>query len=206
MTRTFVLVEGASDAIALETVARRRGRDLAAENMEVVAMDGVTNVRRHLEALPEGARATGLCDGGERRTFERAFDANTRRLNVLGCFVCDPDLESELIRAVGLDRMLDVIASQGELESFRTLQRQPAHRDRDVAQQLHRFIGSKSGRKLRYARLLAEAIELAAVPRPLYDVLSAGEAAVDLGAHDLAVRRGMIEPAEQRAREIVARE
>jgi hypothetical protein len=59
-----------------------------------------------------------------------------------------------------------VVAAQGRLRSFRTLQRQPAQRERTVEQQLHRFLGSSAG-KIRYARPLVEALDLDHVPRPL---------------------------------------
>ncbi len=167
-----MFVEGASDAGALTALARRRGRDLEAEHVDIVVLDGVTNIGRQLDATPPGIRVAGLCDEGEQRLFRRAFDGAASRLAPLGCFVCVPDLETELIRAVGVDRMLDVIAREHELDSFRSLQRQPAHRDGAVVAQLHRFIGSKSGRKLRYARLLVDALELDAVPGPLDAVLA----------------------------------
>lgn len=38
--RAAVLVEGASDQAAVEALATRRGRDLAAEDVAVVAMGG----------------------------------------------------------------------------------------------------------------------------------------------------------------------
>jgi hypothetical protein len=66
-----------------------------------------------------------------------------------------------------------VIADQGELGSFRVLQRQPAQRTRTVDQQLHRFFGSGSGRKQRYAGLLVDAVEPDRAPRPLRAVLAA---------------------------------
>ena len=43
--RAVVLVEGVSDQAALEALARRRGRDLAAEGIEIVSMGGATNGR-----------------------------------------------------------------------------------------------------------------------------------------------------------------
>jgi hypothetical protein len=64
-----------------------------------------------------------------------------------------------------------VVEAQGELGSFRTFQRQPAWRARS-SQQLRRFIGTHSGRKVRYARLLVDALDLRSVPRPLDRVLA----------------------------------
>jgi len=48
------------------------------------------------------------------------------------------------------------------------LQTQPAWRGRDPQAQMRRFLGSGSGRKLRYARLLVEETAVrAALPPPL---------------------------------------
>ena len=88
-----------------------------------------------------------------------------------GFFVCDVDLEDELIRALGTARVEQIIAAEGELASLRTLQKQPAQRDRTLEQHLHRFMGVRSTRKHRYARLLVAALEPDEVPRPLMRVL-----------------------------------
>jgi predicted ATP-dependent endonuclease of OLD family len=47
--RTVVLVEGASDQRALEALAERRGRDLAAEGVSVVPIGGSKNIGRFLD-------------------------------------------------------------------------------------------------------------------------------------------------------------
>ena len=65
-----------------------------------------------------------------------------------------------------------VVEAQGELGSFRTLQKQPAWQGRDHHEQLRRFMGSGGRRKTRYARLLVEALEPPAVPRPLDRLLA----------------------------------
>ena len=41
---TVVLVEGDSDKSAIEALAQRRGRDLAAEGISLVAMGDATNI------------------------------------------------------------------------------------------------------------------------------------------------------------------
>lgn len=90
----------------------------------------------------------------------------------LGFFVCNVDLEDELIRSMGPDSVQAVIEREGEIRSFRSLQNQPAWRGRPVEDQLRRFFGSQSGRKLRYGRLLVDSLDLAHVPRPLDSVLT----------------------------------
>jgi hypothetical protein len=180
--RTIVLVEGTSDQRALETLADRRGRDLAREGVAVVAMDGASNIRQCLERFgPHGSnvRLAGLCDQGEvadfRRGLERAgldTDLGLDDMEALGFFVCVADLEDELIRALGVDAVEAVIEAQGEMGAFRTLQKQAAQQARTHEAQLRRFMGTRGGRKIRYARLLVDALDPAAVPRPLDRLLA----------------------------------
>jgi hypothetical protein len=93
-------------------------------------------------------------------------------LDRLGFFVCVEDLEDELIRSLGTDRVEQVVADQGELGPLRTFSKQPAQRERTREQQLRRFMGTRSGRKIQYARALAEALDPASVPDPLARLLA----------------------------------
>ena len=93
-------------------------------------------------------------------------------LEALGFYVCVADLEDELIRALGAGRVEQIIQAQGEIRSFRIFQRQPAQQGQSPERQLHRFMGTRSGRKSQYARLLAGALDLTRVPRPLDRVLA----------------------------------
>jgi hypothetical protein len=93
-------------------------------------------------------------------------------LERVGFFVCVADLEDELIRSLGTARVEQVVADQGELGPLRTFSKQPAQRDRARAEQLRRFMGTRSGRKIQYARALAEALDPARVPDPLARLLA----------------------------------
>jgi len=178
---TVVLVEGISDQIAVETLAARRGRDLGAEGVVVVPVGGAHAVTRYLMRFgPAGAglRLAGLCDLAEEVVFRRGLaragvgSPRTRDdMERLGFYVCIEDLEDELIRAIGLAATEVVIDSQGDLGSFRSLQRQPQWRGQPVEAQLRRFLGSGARRKLRYARLLAGAVDLDRLPHPLDGLL-----------------------------------
>lgn len=131
----IVLVERESDRVAIETLAARTGRDLAADGVRIVSMDGATNVGsflRRFDAEQPNARVAALCDAGVEK----------------------------------------VIAEAGELQSLRILQAQPAQRGRAPESQLRRFIGTRSGRKRRYARLLVESLDLTRVPTPLEQLLA----------------------------------
>jgi hypothetical protein len=167
--RGVVLVEGPSDRRAVETLARRRGRDLRTEGVGVVPMGGYGNLPRLLEQHRD-VRVAGLYDVGEERHFLRALACEDRSgLERVGFYACTRDLEDELTRAVGPVGMERVLAEQGELRAFRTYQKQPAHRTRTLEEQLHGFMWN---RKQRYAVLLVEALDLECVPPPLDGVLS----------------------------------
>jgi hypothetical protein len=164
-----VLVEGTSDRGAVETLARRRGRDLEAEGVAVVAMGGYGSLPRLLERYRD-VRIAGLYDAGEERHFLRALGcADRAELERAGFYACTRDLEDELTRAVGPDGMERVLAEQGELRAFRTYQKQPAHRARPLEEQLHGFLWN---RKQRYAVVLVEALDLERIPLPLDRVLA----------------------------------
>jgi hypothetical protein len=177
-----VLVEGISDQIALEALAGRRGRNLEAEGISVVPMGGAKNIGSFLDRFgPRGldARLAGLCDAAEEGDFRRGLEraglgSNLNRADMesLGFYVCVADLEDELIRSLGAAAVEQLVDAQGELGSFRTLQKQPAWRGRADEEQLRRFMGSGGRRKIRYAPLLVDALDLAHVPRPLDRLLA----------------------------------
>jgi hypothetical protein len=147
-----VLVEGISDQRALEALAARRGRHLDAEGISIVPIGGATNIGVFLDRFgPQGldVRLAGLCDAAEesdlRRGLERAgLGSNLTRADMerLGFYVCVEDLEDELIRSLGAASVERVVDAQGELGSFRTLQKQPAWQGRSNEEQLRRFMGS----------------------------------------------------------------
>jgi hypothetical protein len=160
----MVLVEGVSDRVAVETLAARRGRDLGAEGIQVGPIGGAQAIGRVLRGLDGGVRVAGLCDAGEEPAFRRALeraglgvDLTRADMEALGFYVCEADLEDELIRAVGVE----------------TIERkQAAWQGRDTRDQLRRWLGSGGRRKIRYARLLVDALDPSRVPRPLDGVLA----------------------------------
>jgi Overcoming lysogenization defect protein-like, TOPRIM domain len=177
-----VLVEGVSDQAAVETLAVRRGRDLTAELVVVLPTGGAHAFARYLRQFgPVGAglKLAGLCDLAEENIVLRGLvragigSPETRGdMERLGFAVCVEDLEDELIRAIGVAGVEALIDSQGDLGSFGSLQRQPEWRGQPAVAQLRRFLGSGARRKLRYARLLAGAVDLDRLPHPLDAVLS----------------------------------
>jgi hypothetical protein len=183
-----VLVEGESDRIALQTLAARSGRDLADEGVDVVVMNGVTNTRAFASRLgPRGSglRLLGLYDAPDEAIVRRGLAAaglssalEPDGLSKLGFHQCSADLEDELIRALGVSGVEAVIEAAGEARSLRLLAGMPAQRGWTRVELLRRFLGSQSGRKARYARLMVEALAADRVPDPLAAVLAAVAAPV----------------------------
>ena len=180
--RAVVLVEGTSDRVALHTLGERLGRDLAADGVHVLAMDGITNTRAFASRYgPNGLDLplAGLYDVGEEATLRRGLAAaglvtalEPDGPGALGFYQCSADLEDELIRALGVDAVEAVIDAAGEAGSLRLLARMPAQRGWAREAVLRRFLGSRSGRKARYAALLVDALDLERVPAPLAAVLA----------------------------------
>jgi OLD-like protein len=163
-----VVVEGASDRAALEALAERRELDLDAAGVEIAVLGGAHRIGRFVKDRDDDGRLIGLCDAGEEPVFRRALE-RTRSTDL---FVCHADLEDELIRALGAPAIEEILGANDDLHRFRTLQQMPAWRGRATEQQLRRFMGSGGRRKMRYARILVDALAPDRVPAPLDAVLT----------------------------------
>ncbi len=195
-TRAVVLVEGISDQRALEALAVRRGRNLSAEGVSIVAMGGSKSFGNFLDRFgPHGLNLTvaGLCDAGEVGDFRSGLwraglgaTLTVADMEALGFYICDADLEDELIRARGADAVEQLVEEQGELRPFRTLQKQPAQQGRTTEAQLRRFMGSRGGRKIQYAPMLVNAALVRRTPVPGADepaLVRLGDRGVVAGRH-----------------------
>ncbi|MFE7752912.1 TOPRIM nucleotidyl transferase/hydrolase domain-containing protein [Streptomyces sp. NPDC057428] len=171
--RTVVLLEGPSDAAAVDALTRSRGRNLADEGVCVLPMGGAMSVGRFAHILGPpclNLRLTGLCDEAERSFYTRGLERAGAASQ--GFFVCAADLEDELIRALGVARVAELVQQEGDLRALQTFLRQPAQQGRTSQQQLRRFLGTKKGRKIHYGRVLVEALDPERVPAPLDDLLT----------------------------------
>ena len=177
----LILVEGISDQVALETLAARRGRDLAAEGVAIVAIGGaqaIGNVLHTIQAAERRNAGWPACATQARSMTSAArleqaglgSDLTRERMEELGFYVCDADLEDELIRALGAAAVESVLTRNGDLPSSEPSRSSPMA-GRPTEDQLRRFFGSSAG-KIKYARLLVDPLDLARVPRPLDGVLA----------------------------------
>ncbi len=175
--RKVVLVEGISDQFAVEAMARRHGLNLPADGVCVVPMGGATNIKRFLATFgPNGRNVelAGLYDDGEALFFLRGLEltgmgSNLTRadLAALDFYGCVADLEDELVRALGVSAVEQILLANGDLTAFRTFQQQPAQQGKSDQARLRRFMGTRGGRKIQYAPLLVNALDLHRAPAPL---------------------------------------
>jgi hypothetical protein len=175
--RAIVLVEGVTDALALTLSAQRLGRDLEAEGVSVVPINGAHAISTYLRRMvSEGqhAQLAGLYDEGEQEVIRAALERaghgpNLDRagLESAGFFACSADLEDELIRAAGEDVLSRLIELEGDAQPWHTFQRQQAWQGRPFDQQFRRFIRSVSERNSRYIRAIVPTIDPSKIPRPL---------------------------------------
>lgn len=172
--RLVVLLEGPSDVAAVRALMESGGIDPAP--VELVSLQGITNVGRVLKEIRQvvgDIDVVGLCDAAESRFPVQALadDGLPARdatdLPVYGWFVCEADLEDELIRALGPQQALQALEGAGLGGRFEALRIQGAWADRPLAEQLHRFCGAAAGRKELAAAVLARALPKDAVPEPL---------------------------------------
>ena len=164
-----LLVEGESDQAAVLALAPRYGIDLDAENITVTVIGGAGNFGRAIpETVALGHRVGGMYDEAEEHFVADALNRQPGEdLTRQGFFACRPDLELELVRAIGAAEMTPLLESRGDLKGFRGFQDQPKYRDVDALEQLRRYIGANGARKATYAALMAEAVDLGHVPEPL---------------------------------------
>jgi hypothetical protein len=149
----LILVEGESDRVAIETLARRIGLNPPA----IAVLGGAHAIANYLPIAPRDTRLVGLCDANEEHLFRQHLDEVQ---------ICYPDLEGELIRALGVDQALQLVDP-----SFATLQKQLEYRDEPLETQLRRYLSGRSGYKIRYARIFVEALDLSRLPDPLTAIL-----------------------------------
>ncbi|MFI9604545.1 TOPRIM nucleotidyl transferase/hydrolase domain-containing protein [Streptomyces sp. NPDC004069] len=171
--RAVVLLEGPSDAAAVEALAESRGRDLAAEGVCVLPIGGAMSIGRYARLLGSpglGLRLTGLCDEAESPYYARGFERVGAAQQAF--FVCAADLEDELIRVLGVARVEELVREEGDHRALRTFLRQPAQQGRTPQRQFRRFLGTKKGRKIHYGRVLVKALDPDRIPAPLDGLLS----------------------------------
>jgi ABC-type cobalamin/Fe3+-siderophores transport system ATPase subunit len=179
--RSAVLVEGLSDLYAIVAAADKLSRDLDAEGISLVDMEGAGGIKTFINLLGPsgfGLKVAGMCDADKESDWAVVLHEagitsadNVGAMNSKGFFVCSLDLEDELVRAYGAKNVVTLIEEEGEANAFKQFQLQPSERSKTLDEQVRGFI-QKKGRKVRYAPLIVERLTKAQIPLPLQQVLS----------------------------------
>ena len=175
--RAVILVEGMSDRHALEVLAARHGRRLDEEGIAIVSTGGATNIARFLARFgPRGLDVRSrVCVTWPRRATSGAVSSGTvsvptcrcrtwRRWGSTGASTIWRTSRSA--RTVQHPCSTSSRPTASSRRSARCSTNRP-QRERSTEEQLRRFMGTRSGRKSRYARLLVETLDLDRIPRPL---------------------------------------
>lgn len=175
--RTVMFVEGPSDFLALRVAARTMHVDLDARGVAVVSLQGAGLLGTYLRLLgPEGLDLdiTGLCDADAETDWQATLSAagipvtDRAAMNAAGFFVCEADLEQELVGALGEPTVEAVIVQEGQAARLTRFVDTPERRLLSRAEQLAAFARNN---KTRWAPRLAEELSAATVPAPLQDLL-----------------------------------
>ena len=139
-SRKTMFVEGTSDRLILWRLHREQGRNLDAEAVSIVVLQGAGQLKTHLKILGQAGfdvNLGGLCDAHDEEAWRNALedadigsDLDRQGAEEIGFFVCDPDLEGELIAAVGEDVVEELIDAEGETAAWAAFRPNPIVRVR----------------------------------------------------------------------------
>ncbi|MTD43641.1 AAA family ATPase [Conexibacter sp. W3-3-2] len=175
---TVLFVEGASDLLALRVIARTIGVDLDARGVAVISLDGAGLLSTYLRLLgPQGLdiAVSGLCDlDAEADWIAKLAGAgltvtDRASFNTAGFFVCDLDLEAELVRAVGAHQVEAVINAEGASHQLAAFCALPGNTGLSRDDQLAGFLRKA---KTRWAPLVSALVTSTNVPSPIHDLLT----------------------------------
>ena len=175
---TVLLVEGFSDLLAVRVLAAKLGVDLDAAGVSVISLEG-GDVFPHYVALlgPQGLKVElrGLCDADKAQRWithlrQAGLPVTDRpSMAAAGFYVCDPDLEEELVAPLTTAEIEAVFSADGALGDFQVFGAQPQYAGMTATQLQVAFTKVD---KIRWAPLLADALTPGGIPQPIRDLLA----------------------------------
>jgi predicted ATP-dependent endonuclease of OLD family len=176
--KALIVVEGFSDLLALRTLTKLRGKDLDASGVSLLSLDGSGTFKHYLQLFgPEGlgVELRGLCDQDAERDWIEKLSAagigvaDRASLEENGFFVCDPDLEAEMLSALEPTEITRVINEDGAEATFSSFASHPANSGLTEHEIQVAFFKNE---KVRWAPLFAAAMSPTALPQPIERLLS----------------------------------
>lgn len=179
--RSVILVEGASDKLALQALAEKMATNLDSKGVSIIELDGANTLGTFLKLVGKTGfdlPIQGLCDADKVSDWcdylqdaGHGTPATRADLEALGFYVADRDLEDELIRSLGSARVKAAIKSEGDESAWITFQKQPTQKSLPESEQLRSFI-KKGNRKVQYAPVLVDLLQLHEVPNCLARIIN----------------------------------
>jgi putative ATP-dependent endonuclease of the OLD family len=176
---TVILVEGFSDFLATRVLAATLGVELDAAGVSLISLDGADVFVHYLRLFGPGGLdldLRGLCDADHEEEWQSRLTqagipiTDRQTMNAAGFYICDPDLEAELLGALDTDRVAAVIAADGGQALFDSYANQPAQQGRSTEELQLGFV-QKPKAKIRWAPLIAAEMNSEEVPAPLRSLL-----------------------------------
>lgn len=176
--KVVVLVEGPGDRLALRAAAETLSADLDARGVSIVELDGADLFATMYTLLgPDGLRIriVALCDADREQSWATSvlgvgkYNGVRATLTQHGVHVLDPDVEGELVDALGDTRTEAVVAADGEAAALASFRKQPTQAKGTPREQLIRFI--KKG-KARWPPLLMAELGATELPQAIKDLFA----------------------------------
>lgn len=172
----MVFVEGISDYQALHIIAREAGRNLDAEGVAIVELNGGGTLKTLLEIFgPTGLDLTvaGLCDADYEVDWQQRLSGaglpvtDRQSMEAAGFFVSVQDLEDEIVSAVGTTAAQAVFANEGQAGAFHSFN--SLHAGMTLHEQVRGFAQVK---KTRWTPLLASEVRDGSIPTSIEALLN----------------------------------
>jgi len=180
--RSVILVEGPSDKLALQAAAEKLSKDLDSRGASIIELDGANTLATFLKLVGKTGfdlPIYALCDADKESLWRSTLQSagygtlETRAdLEAFGFLVADRDLEDELIRALGVARVKAAITNEGDDSAWATFQKQGTQRGLPELEQLRNFIQVRTARKVQYAPVLVDLLQLHEVPNCLARIIN----------------------------------
>lgn len=162
--RCVVAVEGPSERMLLDAVDAQLGLNLHQSGVHVLDLGGADLFKPAYKVFgPDGfgARVLGLVDEDHREAWADVLGVRASDLEREGCWVCDPDLEGEVVQALGPSRVIELLDASGLFSEAIILAALGKATVGDVAHEdLAQYLGRKKV-KTRAAAALARVLEAA---------------------------------------------
>jgi predicted ATP-dependent endonuclease of OLD family len=173
-----MFVEGPSDRLAILSLAKKNNLSLDSLGVSVIALNGAGILTWFLKLFgPTGFQlpVCGICDLDHLSQWSKVLEnlglgksLSRSEMEKIGFFVCDRDMEDELVKALGDAAVLQAIDENGDTQDWNVFCQQPNNKTLARAAQIRAFLAAK--RKVIYAPILVSKLS-ATVPRPLQQVL-----------------------------------